>query len=202
MSATDAVSHPAHYTSGGIETIDAIEAWDLGFHLGNVVKYVSRAGKKDPARTVEDLRKAKWYLERAIERAGDEPRGIVVSAMQPLTADEVEQLRRRVRAAFTGNASPVVVPPLPAVRAFHDMARARAQTNAKVMKALLQFGRALRIARERRERETRAALQRACRVGSAEDPSCFTFRAACTVDPSRYSEGNRAEALHSIEGDA
>lgn len=189
VSATDAVSHPAHYTSGGIETIDAIEAWDLGFHLGNVVKYVSRAGKKDPARTVEDLRKAKWYLERAIERADDEPRGIVVSAMQPLTADEVEQLRRRVRAAFTGTASPVVT-------------RARAQTNAKVMKALLQFGRALRIARERHERETRAALQRACRVGSAEDPSCFTFRAACTVDPSGYSEGNRAEALHSIEGDA
>lgn len=67
----DPVSHPSHYTSGGVETIDVIEAWGLGFHLGNVVKYVSRAGKKDPERTVEDLRKAKWYLERAIDRATD-----------------------------------------------------------------------------------------------------------------------------------
>jgi hypothetical protein len=66
---TDPVTRPAHYTYGGIETIDAIEAWELGFHLGNVVKYVSRAGKKDPALTVEDLRKAAWYLDRAIERA-------------------------------------------------------------------------------------------------------------------------------------
>lgn len=64
----DPVSHPSHYTSGGIEVIDAIEAWSLGFHLGNVVKYVARAGKKDPARTVEDLKKARWYLEREIAR--------------------------------------------------------------------------------------------------------------------------------------
>ena len=40
----------------------------LGFHLGNAVKYISRAGRKDPARTVEDLRKAAWYLNRQIER--------------------------------------------------------------------------------------------------------------------------------------
>jgi hypothetical protein len=64
----DPVSHPAHYTSGGIETIDAIEAWGLGFHLGNAVKYISRAGKKDPAKTVEDLKKARWYLDREIGR--------------------------------------------------------------------------------------------------------------------------------------
>jgi len=62
----DPVSHPAHYTASGVETIDAIEAWQLDYHLGNVVKYVSRAGKKDPARTLEDLRKARWYLDRAI----------------------------------------------------------------------------------------------------------------------------------------
>lgn len=64
----DPVSRPAHYTSGGVETIDAIEAWGLGFHLGNAVKYISRAGKKDPAKTVEDLRKAIWYIERDIKR--------------------------------------------------------------------------------------------------------------------------------------
>lgn len=63
----------AYYTSGGIETIDVIEAWGLGFHLGNVVKYISRAGKKDPAKRIEDLKKAKWYLERYLanqEKAG------------------------------------------------------------------------------------------------------------------------------------
>lgn len=64
----DAVDHPPHYTSGGIETIDAIEAWGLNFHLGNAVKYISRAGKKDPAKTVEDLSKARWYLDREITR--------------------------------------------------------------------------------------------------------------------------------------
>ena len=45
-----------------------IEDQHLGFHLGNAVKYISRAGRKDPARTVEDLRKAAWYLNRQIER--------------------------------------------------------------------------------------------------------------------------------------
>jgi hypothetical protein len=62
------VEHPAHYTAGGVETIDAIEAWGLGFCLGNAVKYISRAGKKDPSKTLEDLRKARWYLDREISR--------------------------------------------------------------------------------------------------------------------------------------
>lgn len=60
----DAVSHPAHYTDGKYETIDFIESWGLGFHLGNAVKYISRAGKKDPAKKGEDLQKALWYLHR------------------------------------------------------------------------------------------------------------------------------------------
>lgn len=61
----DTVNHPPHYRAGGIETIDFIEAKDLNYRLGNVVKYVSRAGKKasDP---LEDLKKAAWYLEREI----------------------------------------------------------------------------------------------------------------------------------------
>ena len=61
----DNVNHPPHYRAGGIETIDFIEAKDLNYRLGNVVKYVSRAGKKasDP---IEDLKKAAWYLEREI----------------------------------------------------------------------------------------------------------------------------------------
>jgi hypothetical protein len=64
--AVDAVNHPPHYTLGGIEVIDAIEAWGLGFNLGNSVKYLARAGRKDPSKTVEDLRKALFYLEREI----------------------------------------------------------------------------------------------------------------------------------------
>lgn len=55
----DSVNHPSHYTGGRIEVIDFIEDQHLGFHLGNAVKYISRAGRKDPARTVEDLRKVR-----------------------------------------------------------------------------------------------------------------------------------------------
>ena len=62
----DNVNHPSHYNSGKIEVIDYIEDQNLGFHLGNVVKYISRAGKKDPSTEKEDLEKAKWYLERYI----------------------------------------------------------------------------------------------------------------------------------------
>lgn len=63
--AMDLVNHPAHYKAGGIETIDFIEAKDLNYRLGNVIKYVARAGKKhtDP---VQDLEKALWYLQREI----------------------------------------------------------------------------------------------------------------------------------------
>jgi Protein of unknwon function (DUF3310) len=63
----DRVNSPLHYRFGGIETIDFIEAKKLGYHLGNVVKYVSRADYKD--NRLEDLKKAQWYLNRAIENA-------------------------------------------------------------------------------------------------------------------------------------
>lgn len=64
----DNVNRPAHYTDGGIETIDFIEAKGLDFCRGNAVKYISRAGKKDPAKEIEDLEKAKWYIDHEIER--------------------------------------------------------------------------------------------------------------------------------------
>lgn len=69
--AIDAVNHPPHYKAGGIETIDFIESKGLGFNLGNAVKYISRAGKKDPAKLIEDLRKARWYLDREIARTSE-----------------------------------------------------------------------------------------------------------------------------------
>ena len=71
----DSVSHPAHYTSGQIEVIDFIEDKELGFHLGNAVKYISRAGRKNPDKTVEDLRKAVWYINRQIQRLECEQSG-------------------------------------------------------------------------------------------------------------------------------
>lgn len=58
------INSPKHYTFGSIETISVIEDWKLGFHLGNAVKYISRAGKKDAAKTIEDIDKAIWYLNR------------------------------------------------------------------------------------------------------------------------------------------
>ncbi len=63
----DMINHPPHYASGKIEVIEAIEDWGLNFSRGNAVKYVARAGKKDPAREREDLEKAAWYINREIE---------------------------------------------------------------------------------------------------------------------------------------
>ena len=62
----DPVNHPPHYKVGGIETIDFIEAKGLGYNLGNVVKYLTRADHK--GNKVQDLEKARWYLEREIMR--------------------------------------------------------------------------------------------------------------------------------------
>ena len=62
----DDINHPSHYTQGDIEVIDYIEDKKLGYRLGNVVKYVSRAGHKDDA--IKDLKKARWYLNREIEK--------------------------------------------------------------------------------------------------------------------------------------
>lgn len=59
------VDHPAHYNVGNIEVIDAIEDWGLGFHLGSTVKYVARAEHKGTL--LEDLKKARWYLDRKIQ---------------------------------------------------------------------------------------------------------------------------------------
>lgn len=64
----DTVNHPAHYNVGNIEVIDAINEWQLDFDLGNVVKYVARAGHKDSSKTVEDLEKARFYLDDEIRR--------------------------------------------------------------------------------------------------------------------------------------
>lgn len=65
--AAEKVDHPAHYGGAGdpYEVIKVIEAWKLGFHLGNTLKYIGRRGKKGDE--IEDLEKARWYLDREIE---------------------------------------------------------------------------------------------------------------------------------------
>ena len=65
---SDAVNHPDHYggADNPYEAIKVVEAWDLDFYLGNVIKYISRAGKK--GEQLEDLKKARWYLDRKIAR--------------------------------------------------------------------------------------------------------------------------------------
>lgn len=63
------VNHPSHYHSNsGIEVIDAIEAWNLNFSRGNAIKYIARASYKDPDKEIEDLEKARWYIDREIQR--------------------------------------------------------------------------------------------------------------------------------------
>jgi hypothetical protein len=64
----DMVNHPPHYTDGGIETADFIEAKQLNWQRGNAVKYITRAGKKDQSKEAEDIRKAIWYLNRDLAR--------------------------------------------------------------------------------------------------------------------------------------
>ena len=73
----DVVERPAHYTFSDIEPIQVVEAWGLSFHLGSVIKYLARAGRKGDR--VLDLRKAEWFLRREIER------------LQPTSAGHVEQ---------------------------------------------------------------------------------------------------------------
>jgi hypothetical protein len=64
----DGFTHQKYYNKGNIEVIDFIEDQNLNFSLGNAVKYISRAGTKDPSKHCEDLGKAIWYIRKEIER--------------------------------------------------------------------------------------------------------------------------------------
>lgn len=74
----DSVNHPNHYNDGNIEVIDFIEDKNLDFHLGNAIKYISRAGKKheqgmsNKQKEINDLRKAMWYINRKIDQLKSE----------------------------------------------------------------------------------------------------------------------------------
>ncbi len=76
----DMINHPPHYEKGGIEAIDVIEAWNLDFCLGSVIKYICRLGQKGDEfgidEMVEDLKKARWYITRSIKKLEREEREI------------------------------------------------------------------------------------------------------------------------------
>jgi len=71
MSSEDKINHPSHYTKGGIEVIQFIDSWNLGFALGNCIKYITRAEHKHDS-PKDDLLKARWYLQHEIEKRGFE----------------------------------------------------------------------------------------------------------------------------------
>jgi len=100
------VNHPSHYNQGKIEVIEFIEDKKLGFHLGNSVKYICRAGKKNPAKETEDLKKAIWYLERKIELLSGEQLGTKVrrpndmNERKPLAAPKVPENNKEMLEKF------------------------------------------------------------------------------------------------------
>ncbi len=101
---SDNVNHPSHYTDGSIEVINFIEDKRLNYHRGNAVKYICRAGKKDPAKEVEDLQKAVWYINREIQlleaQAQRDAREAELKAVGVTCADDLQdalQRQRRIR---------------------------------------------------------------------------------------------------------
>lgn len=108
----ESVNHPAHYggAENPYEAIKVIEAWGLDFSLGNAVKYISRAGKKAKDKTVEDLKKAAWYLKRAIERLDGKPEApkVVEVAWSSEIKSDLDKARREGALAAMDDAMGIV----------------------------------------------------------------------------------------------
>lgn len=95
---SDMVNHPSHYTDGNIEVIDFIEDKKLNYHRGNALKYLCRAGKKDPEKEVEDLQKAVWYINREIQRLeAQKQREARAEELRAVGVTFADDLRRPVR---------------------------------------------------------------------------------------------------------
>jgi len=98
MKKNDIVNHPSHYTDGKIEVIDFIEDKQLGFCLGNAVKYISRAGKKYKDKEIEDLEKAIWYIKRRIKELKDNEQNSIDESEQvdihSLTNEDINKLKQ------------------------------------------------------------------------------------------------------------
>jgi hypothetical protein len=100
------IDHPTHYggADNPYEAIKVIEAWGLDFHLGNTVKYISRAGKKGDL--IEDLEKAAWYLNRKIEGLKRERDGIALKSIShPVSGGKAPRSRIRPSSLVNGRRS-------------------------------------------------------------------------------------------------
>lgn len=87
------IDHPAYYREDtGHEAIAVIEAWGLGFRLGNAVKYISRAGLKGSR--LDDLRKARWYLDREIQAMEAEADEEAAKAQEAVAASRFRAVRK------------------------------------------------------------------------------------------------------------
>lgn len=113
MSKDDAVDHPAHYggESNLYEAIKVIEAWRLNFSLGNAVKYIARAGKKPGSSKAEDLKKAQWYLKRALFKLGEaEPPKTPKRAEPPQGVENWVPAAKKPRALTSADLDPKDAP--------------------------------------------------------------------------------------------
>lgn len=105
----DKINNPLHYggKNNQYEAIKVIEAWELNFCLGNVLKYISRAGKKENNSSLQDLKKAQWYLQREISKYAQIPEdpyieakrslGCIPTSFQPLKLKEEYDTRQKER---------------------------------------------------------------------------------------------------------
>lgn len=85
----DQINHPKHYTFSKLEPIDVIEEWELDYHLGNVFKYIARSPYK--GNELEDLKKARWYLDRKIDKLVDiYNNGIPLEKVKPTSFPDVD----------------------------------------------------------------------------------------------------------------
>ena len=97
--ATEMVNHPDHYQSeGGIEVIDVIESFGLGFCLGNAVKYILRCGKKDDA--IQELKKAKWYIDREISNIQKEDNATASMTKKILSCKSSKKAKKSSRGSM------------------------------------------------------------------------------------------------------
>lgn len=105
MTDHDPINHPRHYTAyNGIEVIDLTE--QLNFNRGNAVKYIARAGLKDPATELEDLAKAHWYIERELARVEKE-QAKYSGDHESSEADDIDENLRALREKLTSPATDV-----------------------------------------------------------------------------------------------
>lgn len=111
----DVINHPAHYRAGGLECLDVIEAYRLGYHLGNALKYIWRCGRKSERRA-EDLQKARFYLKRAASLRDNLVIGLPQDHTRPAPLTIAEALGLSV--ALTRAVS-MILTPMPGFREMH-----------------------------------------------------------------------------------